>query len=479
MPADSQPLSQPPLSPPSAPSSTPSSPPALCPALMIAAPASGQGKTLVTAALARRHRMAGRRVRVFKCGPDYLDPMILAQASGAPVAQLDLFMGGEDHCRALLHKAAQEADLLLIEGVMGLFDGSPSAADIAARFGLPVLAVIDARAMAQSFGALALGLARYRDDVRVTAVLANRIAGERHAALLRDSLRAEGPVWAGALPRDAQVGLPERHLGLVQADEIADLDARLDRAARALPAEALRLPPPCPFAPAAEPAPPRLLEGVRIAVARDAAFAFLYPANIALLEAMGAQVRFFSPLADAALPACDALWLPGGYPELHREALGGNAAMRAAIRRHHALGRPILAECGGLIACADSLADDRAAETGAGSAAERPVATPMLGLLPGRAILQTRLAGLGLQRLALPQGALRGHSFHYSRLETDLPPAATTASPDGAPKEAVYRVGSLFASYMHFYFPSCPAAAAALFRPPEAEGAETDGAEAA
>lgn len=461
MPAARPPISQAPFAPPGAAGA--SAAPALCPALMIAAPASGQGKTLVTAALARRHRMEGRRVRVFKCGPDYLDPMILAQASGAPVLQLDLFMGGEAHCRALLHKAAREADLLLVEGAMGLFDGTPSAADIAARFGLPVLAVIDARAMAQSFGALALGLARYRDDVPVAAVLANRVAGERHAALLRESLRAEGPLWAGALPRDAEAALPERHLGLVQAEEIADLDARLDRAARALPEEALRLPPARPFAPAAEPAPPRLLEGVRIAVARDAAFAFLYPANIALLEAMGADLRFFSPLADAALPACDALWLPGGYPELHREALGGNASMRAAIHRHHAQGRPILAECGGLIACAESLADEGPTD----SDAESPVATPMLGLLPGRAILQTRLAALGLQRLALPRGELRGHSFHYSRLETDRPPAATTTSPDGAAKEAVYRVGSLFASYMHLYFPSSPAATAALFRPPE------------
>ena len=193
---------------------------ASCPALMVAAPASGQGKTLVTAALARRHRNAGRRVRVFKCGPDFLDPMILERASGAPVYQLDLFMCGEDECRRLLHVAAQEADLILVEGVMGLFDGAPSAADLAVRFNLPILAVVDGSAMAQTFGALVHCLATYRPDAKVAAVLANRVGSERHAEMLRESLcgQVQG---LGALPRNEACAFPERHLGLVQADEIA------------------------------------------------------------------------------------------------------------------------------------------------------------------------------------------------------------------------------------------------------------------
>ena len=194
---------------------------AACPALLVSAPASGQGKTLVTAAVARRHRNAGRRVRVFKCGPDFLDPMVLEQASGAPVYQLDLFMCGEEECRKLLHAAAQEADLILVEGVMGLFDGTPSAADLAAHFGLPVMAVIDGSAMAQSFGALALGLASYRDDISVKAVLGNRVGSDRHAAMLEESLKGDIQ-WLGTLPRDQDIELPERHLGIVQASEIAD-----------------------------------------------------------------------------------------------------------------------------------------------------------------------------------------------------------------------------------------------------------------
>lgn len=204
-----------------------------CPAVLIAAPASGQGKTTVTAALARLHRNQGRKVRVFKCGPDFLDPMILERASGAPVYQLDMWMVGEQESRRLLWEAAAEADLILIEGVMGLFDGTPSSADLARHFGVPVLAVIDGTAMAQTFGALALGLARYQPDLPFAGVLANRVGTLRHAQLLEGSL-TEGLRWYGALSRETGIELPSRHLGLVQASELNDLDVRLDAAAEAL-----------------------------------------------------------------------------------------------------------------------------------------------------------------------------------------------------------------------------------------------------
>ena len=163
--------------------------PRSCPAVLIAAPASGQGKTTVTAALARHHARQGRRVRVFKCGPDFLDPMILERASGAPVDSLDLWLVGEEECRRRLWQAAGEADLILIEGVMGLFDGSPSAADLARRFGVPVLAVIDGTAMAQTFAAIAHGLSSFQRDLPFAGVLANRVGSARHGEILRDSLR--------------------------------------------------------------------------------------------------------------------------------------------------------------------------------------------------------------------------------------------------------------------------------------------------
>ena len=201
---------------------------ARCAALFIAAPASGQGKTTVTAALARLHVRLGRRVRVFKCGPDFLDPQIHAVASAAPVHNLDLGMCGEADIAWRLHAAAQEADLILVEGVMGLYDGAPSGADIARRFGIPVMAVIDARAMAQTFGAVAYGLAHYQPGLPFAGVLANHVGSARHADMLRESL-PEGMRWFGAVMRDAEAALPERHLGLLQAAEIEDLGARLDR----------------------------------------------------------------------------------------------------------------------------------------------------------------------------------------------------------------------------------------------------------
>ncbi len=198
-----------------------------CPALMMTAPASGHGKTSLTAGLARFHSNAGRTVRVFKTGPDFLDPMILQRASGHPVYQLDLWMTGEEECRALLFEAAQSADLIIVEGVMGLFDGDPSSADLAQRFGIPLAAVIDASAMAGTFGAIAHGLQSYRPGLPWAGMIANRVAGDYHTQLLAESLRDDCPLLA-AIGRHDNASLPSRHLGLVQADEVADLDTRLD-----------------------------------------------------------------------------------------------------------------------------------------------------------------------------------------------------------------------------------------------------------
>ncbi|CAL1239862.1 cobyrinate a,c-diamide synthase [Candidatus Methylocalor cossyra] len=424
------------------------------PALLIAAPASGQGKTTVTAGLARLHARRGRRVRVFKTGPDFLDPMILEKASGQPVYNLDLWMGGEAHCRRLLDAAAGEADLILVEGVMGLYDGAPSSAELAILFGIPVLAVIDAAAMAQTFAAVAHGLATFREGLPLVGVLANRVGSAGHAELLRSAL-PDPAAWRGALPREAAFVLPERHLGLHPADEIADLDACIEAMADALEQTPLaELPPPVAFAPVESEVPGSPLAGVTVAVARDAAFCFLYPANLDTLRALGAKLVFFSPLADRELPESDALWLPGGYPELHLERLAENRSMKDALRRHQAAAKPILAECGGLLYLLETLADARG----------RTAA--MAGLLRGRAILQTRLANLGLHDVELPEGELRGHAFHYARVEADLAPVAYTRAAKGhGQPEPVYRVNRLTASFLHLYFPSNPAVVAALFAP--------------
>ncbi|MBE0474465.1 cobyrinate a,c-diamide synthase [Rhodoferax sp.] len=466
---------------------------ATCPALLIAAPASGQGKTTVVSALARLHARQGRKVRVFKCGPDFLDPVWHALASGSPVYHLDLWINGEADCRARLAAAAADADLILVEGVMGLFDGTPSAADLAQRFGLPVLAVIDAGSMAGTFGALAFGLQHFRPGLPWAGVLANRVASERHAQMLQASVRDPGQ-WLGAVMRNPALQLPERHLGLTVASEVDDALARLDAAADALAATPLGqmtpadlqcwavnftapvmvlegsvaersapCPPPAmraPPLPAQNALPPNLpgLHGKTIAIARDAAFCFIYAANLDCLRDLGAELVFFSPLADAALPECDALWLPGGYPELHAQTIGANTPLRTSLAAHMAAGKPVWAECGGMMALFDTLV----------SADGEPFA--QWGLLPGTVTMHKRLAALGPQQLTLASGTLRGHTFHYSTTETPLPPLARTARPDADPLpdagEALWQLGSVRASYFHAWFASCPAAVVELFSSP-------------
>ena len=450
--------------------------------------------------MARWHRRQGRRVRVFKTGPDFLDPQILERASGAPVYSLHLWMVGEAACRALLEEAAQNADLILIEGVMGLFDGKPSGADLAETFNIPVLAVIDGQAMAQTFAAIAFGLARFRPSLPFYGVFANRINTQGHADLLQENL-PEGIAWTGHLPSSADISLPSRHLGLAQANEVVDLDERLDRAADALSQTSLAaLPPNVIFSPDSGPVrlstPLRLsasvpsaaslslpasvpsadsmplaasvssatsmaslsvntaaLAGRRIAIARDAAFAFIYPANVDLLKAMGATVTTFSPLADEPIPPeCDALFLPGGYPELHAEQLSHRGVTAASLHSHIEAGKPVLAECGGMLYLLDTL-QDVAGKT-----------WPMLGILPGSSAMQTKLAALGMHRLATPAGEIRGHTFHYSRTQSPMNVSAQSrhATRDSL-GEHVYVQGKVIATYFHAYWPSNPEAIAALF----------------
>ncbi len=425
-----------------------------CPALLLSAPASGQGKTLTTAALARAWRDRGMRVQVFKSGPDFIDPMILEVASGHPVYNLDLGMCGEADVHERLYRAAQESDVILIEGVMGLFDGQPSSADIAIRFGIPVALTIDASAMAQTFGALAAGLLSYDPAIRPAGVIANQIGSAGHADFLRNSLPPH-LAWLGALPKDERYRLPERHLGLHLASEIADLETRISAAAQALSSSsALPLPPVVTFAPPVTSATPGLLANgslaelrdKTIAVARDEAFCFLYPANLDCLQAMGARLAFFSPLHDTRVPDADAIWLPGGYPELHMPALSANHSMRSSLQQAYAAGTPILAECGGMMALSASVND-----------------LPAFGLLPGKSRVETTLQAIGTQQLEIDHHRISAHTFHHGIFDSNLPAWRTATSPYGR-GEPVYRSGSLTASFLHFYFPSNPALTAGFFQ---------------
>lgn len=420
---------------------------------VLAGPASGQGKTTVAAALARRHRNDGLVVRTFKVGPDFLDPTVLERASGAPCHSLDRFMVGDVECLRLLAEAAEEADVILVEGVMGLFDGRDSTAELARRLGLPVTLVIDASAMAGTFGAIVHGLATFEPALRVDGVVANRVASEGHARMLRESVRDPSLAFS-SLPARPELAWPERHLGLHLPHDVDDADRLLEAWAEAIADQPVaRLPAPVRIAPSARRVLPRRLEGVRIGLARDEAFAFVYPANVDLLRALGAELVVFSPLADATLPDVDAVYLTGGYPELHARRLSENEGMLRALRRHVESGKPLVAECGGLMVLGDALVTSDG------------LCHPMAGLLPGVVRMETRPLAIGTYVADLPEGRLRGHAFHYSRFVTDRPAAAWAEPRELGAPEAIHRKGRLLASYVHWYFPSNPEASARFFHP--------------
>lgn len=428
--------------------------------VLVSAIGSGQGKTTVTAALARKLQREGLRVRIFKTGPDYLDPMILQRACGAEVYALDLWMVGLDGCRRLLAQAAAQADVILIEGVMGLYDGDPSSADLARVFGVPVAIVLDAAKMAQTAGAVVLGLQQY-GPVELAGVIVNRVASTSHVQQIASAIR-DVPLLA-TLPRQEN-SLPERHLGLVQPDEIAKVDEMLDRIADQidLDMDAWNSIPLTTLDPAlAATTMPQTLAGKKIAIARDAAFAFVYQANLECLREAGATLQFFSPINDEPVPDdADAVYIPGGYPELHAAALSAAQCWQQSLRDAYANNKPILAECGGMMAVAEQLVDTDGKSW------------PMVGLLPGEVAMQPRLVGLGMQSLTMDadenadQSALelRGHAFHYSTLTTPLQPVGLTIKRrDGKIGEAVYRQGALTATYFHAYFSSCPDAMTRFF----------------
>lgn len=424
-----------------------------CRALFIGAAASGQGKTTITAGLARAARRRGQRVVVFKTGPDYLDPAILAAAAGTPVEPLDLWMAGPDYCAQRLYEAAGEADLILVEGAMGLYDGTPSSADFAAAFGLPVALVLDCKGMAQTAGALVAGLAGARLDLTFAGLVANGVGSTRHADLVAEALPEATPLLA-CLPRDTALALPHRHLGLVSPEEQGEtVDTALEAVANHIDdSELLTAAERVAFEtrPAAVPGP--WLADMRIGIARDAAFSFAYAANERLLAAMGAELVYFSPLSDRQLPAVDALWLPGGYPELHAAELSANTAMHEALRAFHASGKPILAECGGMLYVQQSLTelDGRCHR--------------MAGLIAGAGRMRAKGGCQGMQTAPLPEGDIRAHAHHRSATDHGAVPIAHgRRQRHPAPGESIVRDRGLTATYLHLFFGSNPAAIARLF----------------
>ena len=392
-------------------------------ALILGAPRSGSGKTSVTIGLLRAFQRRGVKVRGIKTGPDYIDPGFHEAATGLPGLNLDSWAMAPELLRHLAREQAADAELILIESAMGLFDGivtepnrSGAASDLARLFGLPVLLVLDVSGQSQTAAAIACGFMRYDPDVEMAACVLNRAGSERHKKLSGDAIEAIGLPVVGTVLRDPTLVLPERHLGLVQASEHPEMDAHIDRLAdvmeRSLDLDAI-------FA-AARPfdipsgstekalSPP----GQRIALAEDAAFTFLYPHIKREWRAMGAEIIPFSPLADEAPPAdCDTCWLPGGYPELHAGRLASAGNFKDGLKAFSQT-RPVHGECGGYMVLGEMLEDAEGA------------AHVMAGLLSHSTSFAKRRMNLGYRQARLlgpsaigqPGDIVRGHEFHYARV---------------------------------------------------------------
>jgi cobyrinic acid a,c-diamide synthase len=435
------------------------------PRVVIAGTSSGAGKTTVASGLIGALRARGMVVQGFKVGPDYIDPSYHALASGRPGRNLDAFLSGPELIAPLVRHGAAGAQIAVIEGVMGLFDGASgrgelaSTAHVAKLLGAPVLLVLDASAMARSAAAIVHGYATFDPDVNVAGVVFNRVGSDHHEQLLRDAVAPLGVPVVGALRRDERVVAPERHLGLVPAGEHARrtgdalhtlagaVERHLDVPAIERLARAASAPPAGPsWTPEPETAPAR---GARIAIARGPAFSFHYEENLELLAAAGAELVAFDPLQDEALPPeAGALILAGGFPEVFGAGLAANAPLRADVAAFVAAGKPVLAECGGLLYLCRDLDGHE-----------------MCGAIPARATMTKRLT-LGYREAVATTATpwieagerVRGHEFHYSRVQPLVGDAraAWELSARGTVRREGHVAGALQASYLHVHWAAHP-----------------------
>ena len=433
------------------------------PRLLFAAPASGSGKTTVVCGLLRALKNRGKGVRAFKCGPDFIDPLFHETVVGVPSGTLDLFFSDQDQLKRLYCRHAAGADLCLIEGVMGYYDGLGAATDRASSYAVaraldaPVVLIVDGRGQSLSALATLTGFLRFREDSRIRGVLFNRMSESVYNAL-KPQVEALGVRPLGYVPKAPEVMVESRHLGLVTPGEIEDLGQKLDALAALLERTvdmegllALAGSAPALEAPPAPPIPP--LPRTRIAVARDQAFCFLYRDNLDLLADYGAELIFFSPLHDDALPAgAQGLILPGGYPELHARALSENEYMRRSVREAIQNGLPCLAECGGFLYLHRELEDMEGRSW------------PMAGVLDARAYRTPRLGRFGYITLTakadtafLPAGEIvRGHEFHYFESES-CGDALRAQKPTGSRGwDCGHSRGNLLMGFPHLYYPSDP-----------------------
>jgi cobyrinic acid a,c-diamide synthase len=437
------------------------------PVLVVAGVSSGVGKTTVTLGLLEALRRRGLAVQAFKVGPDFIDPAYHALATGRPSYNLDGWMCGREQVMATVGERGAPADLALVEGVMGCFDGTDglsedgSTAQIAKWLGAPVVLVVDAGALSRSAAAVVLGFEWFDPDLEMAGVIFNRAGGAVHRRWLAEAVTSACKARPlGALPNDPAIALPERHLGLVTAAEggyspelrqrLADfVEAHVDLDALVGVARSQ-------ITQRAAPKPRATAPLATIAVARDPAFQFYYPDNLQAFEEAGARLVFWSPIADEALPDADGLYIGGGYPELYGQELARNVAMREAVKAFARSGQPVYAECGGLMYLAESLTDLDGR------------VWPMAGVLPAAVVMERRRLVIGYREVTLasagplgPAGTrARGHEFHCSRLD-DVPASVprlynVTDGLGGAPRAEGFVVGKALLSYVHLHFASNP-----------------------
>jgi cobyrinic acid a,c-diamide synthase len=440
-------------------------------AFLLAATHSGAGKTTISLGLMAALGRQGLAVQPFKCGPDFIDPTLHRMVTGRISRNLDLRMCGEEYVARTFRQRAAEADISVVEGVMGLFDGGiGSPAALARALGLPVILVVDVKGIAESIAAVVKGFEDLDPDLDLIGVIFNRVGSARHLELVSSAVRAHcrTPIL-GALPKNPEFAIPDRHLGLMmgtelpltarQLDSLATVEENIDleaikRLAVTLPAAVSS--PPFPERSRRERGGRNETKGKcpRIGIARDQAFCFYYQDNLELLQGAGAELVEFSPLTDPTLPpGLDGLYLGGGYPELHGAALSKNQSLLAEIRAWSAAGRPLYAECGGFIYLCQGVVDLDGAFW------------PLAGIFPTRATMRPRLAHLGYREATITahsilgtDGTLFGHEFHYSEIEA-MPAAIDRVFrlPDG--RQEGYRINNTLAGYLHLHFGRTPEAA--------------------
>jgi len=419
------------------------------PQFLIAAPSSNSGKTTLTLGLLRWLHHQGLKVQPFKCGPDYIDTKHHSLAAHSPSINLDTFMMSEGHLRSVYAKYSEGADVVITEGVMGLFDGADrmkgSSAEIAMLLDLPVILVVNAKAMAYSVAPLIYGFMHFNPQLQIAGVIFNFVNTESHYQFLKDACEDIGVTPLGYVPASDDIRIPSRHLGLAISPD-NDYDAIIERAAAHISktvdlAQLLAITrKPVPPAPVQTVSPPSGTR--RISVAMDEAFNFTYAENLAVLQSHG-QVTTFSPLHDAQLPDTDLLYLAGGYPELFLEQLSTNLTMRASILEYCANGGKVIAECGGMMYLGETLADSTGKEY------------PMVGFLSLKTTMKDAKLSLGYREIEVGLNRFKGHEFHYSACtETAaLPKLGKVFNARGMEVSTpVYRKDNVIASYIHLYW---------------------------